>query len=59
MNIILNNAVGGDWGGAKGVDDSIFPTKYVIDYIRVYAPNNWNIKLKHIIKKDINLFKYI
>ena len=40
MNIILNNAVGGNWGGSRGVDDSIFPTKYVIDYIRVYAPSN-------------------
>ena len=39
MNIILNNAVGGDWGGAQGVDDNIFPTKYTIDYVRQYAPN--------------------
>jgi len=33
-----------DWnskrGGQQGVDDSIFPTQYVIDYVRVYAPNN-------------------
>ena len=40
MNIILNNAIGGGWGGQQGVDDSIFPTQYVIDYVRVYAPNN-------------------
>lgn len=40
MNIILNNAVGGSWGGQYGIDDSIFPTKYVIDYVRVYAANN-------------------
>ena len=26
-NIILNTAVGGSWGGAQGVDDSIFPLK--------------------------------
>jgi beta-glucanase (GH16 family) len=39
VNIILNNAVGGNWGGAKGVDDSIFPTQYTIDFIRQYAPN--------------------
>lgn len=34
--IILNVAVGGDWGGAQGVDDSIFPTSMVLDYVRVY-----------------------
>ena len=26
-NILLNTAVGGNWGGIKGVDDSIFPLK--------------------------------
>jgi hypothetical protein len=30
----LNTAVGGDWGGAKGVDNSIFPQQYAIDYIK-------------------------
>ncbi|WP_262147106.1 glycoside hydrolase family 16 protein [Chryseobacterium foetidum] len=34
--IILNLAVGGFWGGKKGIDDSIFPQKYEIDYVRVY-----------------------
>jgi beta-glucanase (GH16 family) len=34
--IILNLAVGGNWGGQEGVDDSIFPQKYLIDYVRVY-----------------------
>ena len=34
--LILNSAVGGGWGGVKGVDDSIFPTRYEIDYVRVY-----------------------
>ncbi|SEM08360.1 Glycosyl hydrolases family 16 [bacterium A37T11] len=33
---LLNLAVGGDWGGAKGVDDSAFPANFVIDYVRVY-----------------------
>lgn len=32
----LNIAVGGDWGGYEGIDDSIFPAEYVIDYVRVY-----------------------
>jgi len=32
----LNLAIGGNWGGAQGVDPNIFPAKYVIDYVRVY-----------------------
>lgn len=35
---LMNIAVGGDWGGIQGVDDSIFPTSLEIDYVRVYAP---------------------
>jgi hypothetical protein len=38
--IILNSAVGGSWGGQKGVDDSIFPQKYFIDYVRVYESDD-------------------
>ncbi len=34
MNIILNTAIGGNWGGIQGVDDSIFPARYTIDYVR-------------------------
>jgi beta-glucanase (GH16 family) len=34
--LILNLAIGGGWGGQKGVDDSIFPQRYEIDYVRVY-----------------------
>lgn len=34
--LILNLAIGGTWGGQKGVDDSIFPQRYEIDYVRVY-----------------------
>jgi beta-glucanase (GH16 family) len=34
--LILNAAIGGAWGGVKGVDDSIFPQRYLIDYVRVY-----------------------
>lgn len=37
--ILLNIAVGGDWGGAHGVDDSIFPNEMVVDYVRVYQHN--------------------
>lgn len=32
----LNSAVGGGWGGQKGIDDSIFPQTFYVDYVRVY-----------------------
>jgi beta-glucanase (GH16 family) len=34
--VILNFAVGGNWGGAQGIDDSIWPQEFLIDYVRVY-----------------------
>jgi len=34
--LILNVAVGGNWGGAEGVDDSIWPQQMIIDYVRIY-----------------------
>ena len=34
--LLLNIAVGGNWGGQKGVDDRAFPMKMEIDYVRVY-----------------------
>jgi len=34
--LLLNLAIGGGWGGQKGVDDSIFPLRYLVDYVRVY-----------------------
>jgi beta-glucanase (GH16 family) len=36
FHLVLNVAVGGNWGGKYGVDDSIFPQKMEVDYIRVY-----------------------
>jgi beta-glucanase (GH16 family) len=36
FHLLLNIAVGGDWGGKHGVDDAIFPQKMFIDYVRVY-----------------------
>jgi beta-glucanase (GH16 family) len=34
--LLLNLAIGGSWGGQKGIDDSRFPHRYLIDYVRVY-----------------------
>ena len=36
FHLLLNVAFGGDWGGAQGTDDSKFPQKMEIDYVRVY-----------------------
>ncbi len=32
----LNLAIGGDWGGAQGVDNALYPAQFLIDYVRVY-----------------------
>lgn len=36
FHLLLNVAVGGDWGGAQGIDDNIFPQSLVVDYVRYY-----------------------
>lgn len=35
--LILNVAVGGDWGGMKGIDDGAFPQRMAIDHVRYWA----------------------
>lgn len=34
--LILNLAVGGNWGGQRGIDAAIYPSKYEVDYVRVF-----------------------
>lgn len=36
FHLLLNIAIGGFWGGQKGVDDTIFPNRMLVDYVRVY-----------------------
>lgn len=36
FHLLLNVAVGGNWGGAQGIDDSVFPRTMVVDYVRIY-----------------------
>jgi beta-glucanase (GH16 family) len=36
FHLLLNVAVGGGWGGKKGVDNTIFPQEMLVDYVRVY-----------------------
>lgn len=33
---LMNIAVGGNWGGLEGVDNTIFPAVMEVDYVRVY-----------------------
>lgn len=37
MYLILNIAVGGGWGGQQGVDETIWPQRMEVDYVRVYS----------------------
>jgi len=34
--LILNLAVGGDWGGAHGVDQTALPARMEVDFVRIY-----------------------
>ena len=36
FHLLLNIAVGGNWGGKMGVDDNIFPQRMEVEYVRVY-----------------------
>ena len=34
--LILNLAIGGEWGGQHGIDVSMFPVQMKVDYVKVY-----------------------
>lgn len=36
FHLIMNIAVGGNWGGKEGVDANIWPQRMEVDYVRVY-----------------------
>ena len=36
QHLLLNVAVGGDWGGLQGVDDGSLPYRLLVDHVRVY-----------------------
>ena len=36
FRMILNLAIGGDWAGAKGIDDAAMPQRMQVDYVRVW-----------------------
>ena len=53
FHIVINTAVGGWWGGKFGVDDSVFPQKYIVDYVRFTPlqekPQKFNWKTDSVI----------
>ena len=40
--LIINLAIGGDWGGVQGVENSIFPSSFIIDYARMFIKESEN-----------------
>ncbi len=36
FHLLLNVAIGGNWGGMMGIDETIFPETMLVDYVRVY-----------------------
>lgn len=36
FHLLLNVAVGGNWGGQQGVDEAVFPATMEVDYVRFY-----------------------
>ncbi|MXP42079.1 family 16 glycosylhydrolase [Altererythrobacter soli] len=36
MSLIFNVAVGGDWGGAEGIDEAAFPASMEVEHVRVW-----------------------
>ena len=36
FHMILNLAIGGNWAGAKGIDDAAMPQRLDVDYVRVW-----------------------
>jgi beta-glucanase (GH16 family) len=42
FHLLLNLAIGGNWGGIQGVDDTIFPVAMQVDYVRFYKMTTTN-----------------
>lgn len=40
FHLIMNIAIGGGWGGVQGIDNTIFPVRMEVDYVRVYQKSN-------------------
>lgn len=58
FHLILNIAVGGNWAGVEGVDDSIFPQRMEVDYVRVYAFDDVNEGFVHAVPGSFDAVQY-
>jgi len=59
FHLLLNVAIGGNWGGAHGVDDSIFPVQMEVDYVRVYKQiDEFQITGEEYIQPNARQVKY-
>jgi len=59
FHLLLNIAVGGNWGGAEGVDETIFPATMAIDYVRVYKRlEGLNIEGEQFVKEGQQSLEY-
>ena len=36
FHLMMNLAIGGNWGGKMGIDETIFPATMKIDYVRIF-----------------------
>jgi beta-glucanase (GH16 family) len=41
--LLLNLAIGGSWGGNEGINDSLFPVQYYVDYVRYYGTDKMSL----------------
>jgi beta-glucanase (GH16 family) len=57
--LLLNIAVGGNWGGQQGVDTLAFPQKMTVDYVRVYSlsngPGPFSLKVNSTVNGNVKL----
>jgi hypothetical protein len=37
--LIINLAIGGTWGGQQGIDNTIFPSHFLVEYVRLFKRN--------------------
>ena len=51
--LILNLAIGGDWGGVQGVDPNAFPMRMEIDYVKIYKKQEWASDLQVTFQVDM------
>jgi len=51
--IILNLAIGGDWGGVQGISTTDFPMKMLIDYVKISEKSELNVDIEVLFQVDM------